>query len=387
MQMVILIVSVDFPPHTDGVSTVSHELATRLAGYGEEVIVIGPKAEGDREYDRKQKFKVIRTPWYEYGYLRFLPILFVMPYAIFRYRVKLVLPMNIAYGGTIAYFLSGIMDFKYAMWAYGYEFGKFEKNSLMKRLYLKIYEKALFVAAITDFVKTHLIQFGVASEKVILVKPGTDPAKYYPLSGDTTFKRKYGLTEGRKIILSVGRLVERKGVDMTIRALKRVKQAMSNVLYLVVGDGPYRQRLEEIASEEGVEGMVKFVGRISDEELVKFYNVCDLFIMASRTIVEKGDVEGYGIVFLEANACGKPVIGGRDGGMSEAIEDGVTGLLVDSHHPDKIAEGIIRILSDERYARELGENGRRRVVESHNWGNAIGKFYRELKKGSGFVIN
>jgi phosphatidylinositol alpha-1,6-mannosyltransferase len=377
--MKILIVSVDFPPHTDGVSTVAHELATRLTETGEEVIVIGPKDRGDFEYDYRQKFKVYRSPLYELGYLRILPLLFLIPYVIIRYRPRYVIPMNIAYGGIVAYLLHRALGFSYSMWAYGYEFAKFENKALVKDLYLKIYAEAKFIAAITVFVKDRLVKFGVRADKIIIVKPGTDPQRYYPFKVVSEFLKKYDL-ENKKVVLSVGRLVERKGVDMTIRALKDVVERVPNVTYAVVGTGPFSARLEEIARQEGMSNYLRFCGRVKPEELAMFYNACDCLIMASRTLDKKGDVEGYGIVYLEANACQKPVIGGRDGGMSEAIEEGKTGLLVNSSCPKDIAQALIRLLTDKEYAEILGRNGRLRVVNELNWDRAIRLFHENLKQ-------
>lgn len=375
--MKILIVSVDFPPHTDGVSTVAHELATRLADAGEEITVIGPKSRNDREYDARQKFRVIRTPWYDLGYLRFIPIFFLMPYAIIKYRVKTVIPMNIAYGGIIAHLFHKWLGFSYILWAYGLEFAKFENNPFIRRLYLKIYDNAVFIVAITDFVKQQLIKFGVSPKKVTVIKPGTDPQKYHPIKVSDSFKRQYGL-ENKRIILSVGRLIERKGIDMTISAMQDVVKEYPEAIYLVVGQGPFRSRLEALSYKLGVANHVRFAGRVADDKLLNFYNLCDLLIMASRTIGEKGDIEGFGIVFLEANACQKPVIGGLDGGMREAIENGVTGLLVNSSNPKEISTAIIKILSDKEYAGFMGVNGRKRVAEELNWKRTIEEFHREL---------
>ncbi len=376
----ILIVSVDFPPHTDGVSTVAHELASRMSRAGEQIIVIGPQAKGAKEYDSLQKFKVIRTPWYEFGYLRLLPILFVMPWVILRYRISIVIPMNIAYGGVIAYLFSRILGFKYAMWAYGYEFGKFEKNKFMHNLYLKIYNNAMFVAAITEFVKARLIKFGVIEEKITLIKPGTDHQKYYPIKIADDFKEKYNLS-GKKVVLSVGRLVERKGFDMVIRAMPEIIRVHPDVVYVLVGGGPFRQSLENLANVLSIEKYIRFAGRVPDEELFKFYNLCDIFVMPSRTLEDRGDIEGFGIVYLEANACEKPVIGGKSGGVTEAIEDGITGLLVDPFNKDEIAQVIIKLLSDRELAQRLGKNGRKRVVEELNWQRAVELFQENLGIG------
>lgn len=371
--MRVLIVSVDFPPHTDGVSTVSHELASRLAGSGEEVIVIGPKSKGDHEYDSKQKFRVIRTPLYEFGYLRFLPIFFVMPFIIAKYRIKKVIAMNIAYGGLISYLFFRLLGFSYILWAYGYEFAKFENKPFMRRLYLKIYKNSIFVAAITDFVKQRLVKFGVSPEKIVVVKPGSNPEKYHPIIVNNEFIERYKLGNKRPI-LSVGRLIERKGFDMTIRAMKDVLEEFPEAVYLILGKGQFKNRLEELVAEFGINGSVRFMGRVTDEELLSFYNLCELFIMPSRTLDGKGDIEGFGIVYLEANACGKPAIGGFDGGVGEAIKDGATGLLVDSCDVKAISGAIKKLLLDKDYARQLGENGRKRVLEELNWERTISQF-------------
>jgi phosphatidylinositol alpha-1,6-mannosyltransferase len=373
--MKTLIVSVDFPPHTDGVSTVSHELATRLADLGEDLIVIGPRSKDDRSYDSKQKFRVIRTPLYELGYLRFIPIFLVMPFVIWKYRIKRVIAMNIGYGGIIAYLFYKVLGFSYILWAYGYEFGKFENNHFAKRLYLNIYQNSLFIVAITDFVKSRLLKFGVTPEKIVIIKPGTDPLKYYPVKPSANFKQRWGL-ENKRIVLSVGRLIERKGFDMTIRAMKDVVGVCPDAVYVMVGKGPYRQSLERLASELGVGKHILFAGRVSGEELLNFYNACDLFIMPSRTLDDRGDIEGFGIVFLEAGACAKPVIGGLGAGMGEAIESGVNGLLVNSFDTKAIFSGIIKILSNRNFACFLGENGRKKVIEELNWNRSIREFYK-----------
>lgn len=373
IQMKILIVSMDFPPHTDGVSTVSHELATRLKDAGEEVIVIGPKSKGDREYDSKQKFRVIRTPFYDFGYLRFIPIFFVMPFIIAKYRIKKVIAMNIAYGGLVSYLFCRVFRFSYILWAYGYEFAKFENKPLMRGLYLKIYKNSTFVTAITDFVKQKLVKFGVSPEKIIIIKPGSDPAKFFPVNVNEEFIKKHKL-ENKRPILSVGRLIERKGFDMTIRAMKDVLKEFPEAVYLILGNGPFKNRLKTLTDETGMNGSVRFLGRVNDNELLNFYNLCELFIMPSRTLEGKGDIEGFGIVYLEANACGKPAIGGLDGGAVEAIKDGDTGLLVDSCDVKAISGAITKLMSDKNYARRLGENGRKRVLEELNWEKAISQF-------------
>lgn len=136
-------------------------------------------------------------------------------------------------------------------------------------------------------------------------------------------------------------------------------------MYLIIGKGEEEERLIELTKDLGLEEYVKFVGYVETEDMPLYYNNCDVFVMPSKTI--DIDYEGFGIVYLEANACGKPVIGGKSGGVGDAVIDGVTGLLVDPDNIEEISQAIIRLLIDQAYARKLGESGRRRIEEELNW--------------------
>jgi phosphatidylinositol alpha-1,6-mannosyltransferase len=154
---------------------------------------------------------------------------------------------------------------------------------------------------------------------------------------------------------------------MVIRALPRLRESIPEVNYLIVGDGPYRPQLESLAEAMGVQDHVIFAGQVPTEELPDVYALSDVFVMPSRERLEVDDVEGFGIVFLEASACAKPVIGGRSGGIPEAIVDGVTGLLVDAHDPEDIGNALARLLTDRDLAIRLGQQGRLRVVHDFDW--------------------
>jgi phosphatidylinositol alpha-1,6-mannosyltransferase len=154
---------------------------------------------------------------------------------------------------------------------------------------------------------------------------------------------------------------------MVIRALRLVRKNMPNVTYLIAGEGPYRGELERLASEVGVRENVVIAGRITAANLAAVYALCDVFIMPSREQRDLCDVEGFGLVFLEAGACGKPVVGGRSGGIPDAIVDGVTGLLVNPDDPKAIAQSLLTLLHDRERARRMGDEGRHRVVRQFTW--------------------
>ena len=169
----------------------------------------------------------------------------------------------------------------------------------------------------------------------------------------------------KRVLLSVGRLVPRKGIDRTLEAMPKLLQRHPDLHYLIVGDGPYRERLQQMVAELGLASYVTFTGPIGDEELRAHYALCDLFVLPNREMPD-GDTEGFGLVFLEANACGKPVVGGRAGGVVEAVQDGHNGLLVNGDNVDSIVEAVCKLLEDEALYQRLRRGGME-IAERSGW--------------------
>jgi len=174
------------------------------------------------------------------------------------------------------------------------------------------------------------------------------------------------------IILSVGALKIRKGQDILIKAFKIIKNKINNAKLLIIGSGTYKKLLEKIIINYGIED-VEFLGRIQDKMLLKYYNLCDIFILTPRFY--KNKFEGFGLVYLEAGACKKPVIGARSGGVSEVIKHGETGFLVAENDYKKVAEYAIKILTNLELKEKLGENG---LLNARN--NSWSKICKRLLK-------
>lgn len=362
----LLLASVDFPPHTDGVSTISREICGRLARRGREIMALGPKDRDGERFDRLQDYRIFRVPGYEWGFFRFFPMLFKMPALVFRHGVKKIFAMNIAYGGILSWLLSFVVPLEYLIFAYGYEFEKVKRNPFLRALYRSIYRRAKGIVTCSDQVKERLIQFGVSREKIETLYPAVDLDRFFPREIPQEFRKRYRL-EGRRVLLTVGRLVERKGHDQVLRALPKVITSFPETLYCISGIGPYERRLREIVRELKLEEQVRFLGRLPEGDLPLFYNGSEMVLMPSREIKTGGHLEGFGIVFLEANACGKPVIGGKSGGVREAIRDGETGFLVDPEDSDEIAEKIIFLLTDHEERAQMGKRGLEWVRSNFDW--------------------
>ena len=378
-----LLVSVDFPPHTDGVSTISRELSRRIALYGEEVMVIGPRDRGDQAFDALEPYRVFRVAGYEWGYFRMFPILLQMPWVIFRHRIRKIFAMNIAYGGILSWALSYLTGLEYLVFAYGYEFEKIKNIPFMVWLYRRIYGRAKRIVACSELVRERLIRFGVSPEKIKVLYPAVDLNRYRPLPVPREFLERHQLT-GRKILLTVGRLIERKGHDRVLEALPKIIQNFPDVLYLIVGIGPHEEKLREQVRVLKLDDHVRFMGKVPEEEIVFLYNACQVFVMPSREISGEGHIEGFGIVYLEANACGKPVIGGRSGGVGEAIRDGQTGFLVDPNFSagGEIRDKVTELLSCPEKGQALGESGLKWVRENFNWDNYARQAFELIDVGT-----
>lgn len=179
-------------------------------------------------------------------------------------------------------------------------------------------------------------------------------------------------------MLTVGRLDLRKGHDMVIRALAALRQERPNVRYVIVGDGQERTRLMSLARNLGVQDAVLFAGYQPARLLPDYYRLCDVFAMPNRELPD-GDTEGLGLVFLEAGACGKPVIGGRAGGAVEAVAHGRTGYLVDPTGPDDVAARLNELLADPALRREMGAAGRRYAVANFSIANQARELWLGLE--------
>jgi phosphatidylinositol alpha-1,6-mannosyltransferase len=219
---------------------------------------------------------------------------------------------------------------------------------------------------------------GVRPEAIKVIPLGCNTEKYRPREPNPQLRERIlGHRLDDFIILSVGKLTERKGQDMVIRALPAVRKALPGVTYVIVGDGPFKQDLEGLASSLNVRDHIFFAGKVSDGELPDFYALCDVFTMPSRARLDFHDVEGFGLVFLEAGASGKPVVAGRSGGVEDAVVHGTTGLLVNPSNVEELTAALISLLTNPELRTKLGIQGRERVQREFTW-DIVGAHVQEI---------
>ena len=201
--------------------------------------------------------------------------------------------------------------------------------------------------------------------KLVQIAPGIDVEHFVP-TDSSELRAELGLSD-KSVIISVGRLVHRKGQDKLITALPAIRAKVPNVHLVLVGVGPHQDYLERLALKLNVSDCVTFIGRINYVELPRYICLGDIFAMPSRSRFFGLEVEGLGIVYLEASACGLPVVGGKSGGAPDAVLIGETGLVVDGTKPAEIAEACIELLNNPELCALMGAAGRAWIIENWRW--------------------
>lgn len=201
-------------------------------------------------------------------------------------------------------------------------------------------------------------------EKTLTLNPGVDSEKFIPAEYNQSVRNKLAWAD-RPVILTVGRLQQRKGQDMLIKALPELIKSFPDILYAIVGDGDEKPVLEELVQQLELQGHVMFMSEISDLEMIQCYQQCTIFALPNRTI-EK-DIEGFGMVLVEAQSCEKPVIAGDSGGTAETMIIGETGYIVDCTNPEPVAIKLTELLNDNEKINTMGKKARIHAVETLDW--------------------
>lgn len=336
--MKLLLATYEYPPDLGGV-------AAYLGG------LFGALPES-----RVVRFRMPRLPL---GWLWHLPRLWSAARKADVVVVSHVLPL-----GTAAM----LVGKPYVVIVHGLDLRSAAAQPRKKALAARVLKGAKLVVANSRATAAELAGFGLDPSSALALTPAVDPTY-------GTDALDLGLDEG-KIILSVGRLVPRKGFDRLIRLLPELRKACGDVRLVIAGDGPEEARLRADAVRDGVDAYVRFIIAPEHDTVASLYRAADVFALAVRA--SKDDVEGFGIVLLEAALFGLPVVSTRVGGIPEAVEDGVTGLLADPDSDGELFAALKRVLDDAELAKRLGEAGRARVLRVFAWESRAQAFMKRL---------
>jgi phosphatidylinositol alpha-1,6-mannosyltransferase len=363
-----LLVTLDFLPKKGGVATHLHNIAEF---FGENVIVVTPSQDNDFGFDSAQNFKVFRKSLlYKFFWPRFLKAFFVIKEICKKEKAEILAVNDVLPLGYAALVLKCFFRIPYFVFLHGLDFN-LAKINFWKRFWLKkILKNAKFVVCNSRHLENKVK--GLDSKLETLVVYPTPKIPSFSAEGGSASGGEAMGGEGRfkkgKVIFSLGRLIQRKGFDKLIPAFSKIKEMIPDALLVIAGKGPKEEFLKKLASGNS---SIIFVGEIGEKQKWAFYNLCDLFALPTREI--NGDIEGFGIVYLEAAAFGKPSVAGRVGGVSEAVLDGETGILVNGKSVDEIAEAIMKLLKDDILRKEMGERAKRIVLEEFKTDRQVSK--------------
>lgn len=373
----ILLVTNDLGPRSGGIETFILGLLEKLDGC--EIAIYTSSQAGDIEFDLElqRKFGVV----------------------IYRDRAKILLPtprvissvkrvMRIHNSKTIWFGASAPLALmapnlrkagatRIVALTHGHEVW-WAKVPLFKMAMRRIGNSCDVLTFLGQFTKSAIAKSVGESAKLVQIAPGISTDFFIPGAKPADLIAKYNIGD-RPTLICVGRLVHRKGQDKLIAAMPKIKNAIPCALLLIIGSGPREKFLNQKIAKLQLSDDVKMLGRITYDQLPRHILLGDVFVSPSRTRLGGLEVEGLGIVYLEAGSCGLPVIAGNSGGAPDAVQIGKTGLVVDGRNVDEIADACIELLSNPSKAKEFGANGRIWAVDNWNWDFWGNKFAEVLK--------
>ncbi|MBK1707979.1 MULTISPECIES: glycosyltransferase family 4 protein [Marichromatium] len=364
-----LVLSELFMPTKGGTAVWFAEVYRRLGGAGTHIVTA--RVPGDADYDRTQPNSVHRVTMRESRWLRpaslprYLGLLRGGLAAIARARFSAVHAGRVLPEGLVAWLLARLIRRPLVVYAHGEEITTWSRYP--RRLWAMrwVYRRAERVVANSDFTRERLLELGVRPARIRLIHPGVDLARFHTAIDASPERAELGLGEGARLILSVGRLSRRKGFDRVIEALPALRAQGLDVHYAVIGIGEDQHYLETLAARHGCAERVHLLGHVAPEALPCWYAAADLFAMPNREI--DGDTEGFGMVFLEAAACGTPSLAGRAGGTGAAVLDGETGLRVEGADAEAVSAALARLLGDPLLLARMGEAAAARAHAAFSW--------------------
>ena len=389
--MKLLIYTHEFPPFLGGLATTSYKLAKGIGDSTIEVVVLAPGySSNDKAVDENLPCKVIRVPGLGGKWIKIIPFAEVLLGWI--YLVKTLMnekPDTVLFITEEAEVVGGLLpffSFRPVVRIAGSGITTcFYGNKITKRIMRfpmrRLYDKSQLIIAVSNSTKELIQSVGVPEEKIEVIYNGVQNCmltKETDSMAVDNLRKEYGIRDEDKILLTVARVLPRKGQDTVIKALPTVLKEFPRLKYMIVGEGRYREKFSELALEIGVNDNVIFTGGVAHEETINFFDLADIFVMPNRYWNDK--VEGLPNSLIEASARSMPLIAGDHGGSREAVRDNVTGLLVDPQSVKEVAQAIITILKDDKMALEMGKSGKDMVIKFHTEEEMIKNYISAINK-------
>ena len=356
--MNILLFTIEYPPFAGGVANYYGNLVKYWPAPGHIFVL------------NNNDGKLIKNNW---PILKWLPSAWALFKTVKQKKIDHLVVGQVLPLGIAALFCRYILKVNYTVFLHGMDFNYASKTWRKRKILAVILKRAKTTICVNSYTAS-LVKSFFKSETAIslaIINPGAEaPARDQVLINQLT--EKYGLNN-KIILLSVGRLVRRKGFDLIIGVLPEILKKIPSLIYFILGQGREHKNLENRINNLGLKNRAFIISQAADEERDAWYNLCDIFLMPARNI--DGDFEGFGIVYLEANLAAKPVIAARSGGVDDAVINGLNGLLINSENPPELIEAILKLALDQDLKNKLGRQGLERATNKFNWPKQVKKIY------------
>jgi phosphatidylinositol alpha-1,6-mannosyltransferase len=367
----ILVLTENFPPISGGSGRWFWELYSRLPK--EQVLIATNEDSSAAEFDVNSGMNIIRMPLAckEWGLKSITGLKFYIK-TVNRLR-KLIKQHNIdeihcgrvIHEGVSAWLLSLLTKVPYICYVHGEDVETAATSGEHNLMVKQVCKRAAYIICNSHNSANIVKKLGYATdEKLHILHPGVDAHRFVPAPANAAFRAQMNWSD-KKVILTVGRLQRRKGQDKMIEAMPAILKAHANALYAVIGHGDCLTELQALTKQLKLEEHVMFLTDLSDTQMIECYQQCDLFILPNRTI--NSDIEGFGMVLVEAQACAKPVIAGDSGGTKETMLIDKSGKVVDCTNADNIANAVNDLLAQPELMQSMGDAGRTHVLNSLDW--------------------
>ena len=371
MNKKVLVLTENFPPVSGGSGRWFWELYSRLPK--EQYLILADDIDGSAAFDKTHDLNILRIPLKSSqwglrsirGLKFYWRVIRQIRTIIKQHQITHIHCGRVIHEGVTAWLLKLITGTPYLCYIHGEDVetaATSGEHSLMVKQVCKHADLLICNSHNSANIVKRLNYAGV--DKIQVLHPGVDASSFVPAADDEAFKRQMGWQD-RNVVITVGRLQERKGQDMMIRAIVLLKQQFPEILYAIVGRGECLESLKALSTELCLNDHVQFLTDITDPQMIQCYQQCDVFILPNRTIGI--DIEGFGMVLVEAQSCGKPVIAGDSGGTKETMLLNESGFVIDCNDATSIATTVAKLLVDSDLCHKMGKIGRKHVESQLDW--------------------
>lgn len=364
----ILIITLEFPPHLGGIATYVRYFSESLLN--NEVVILAPKYHGDKEYDKTLKVKVIRkNPYFpRFFWPRWLRLFWQVLWIARREKIDIIYLHHVLPTGYVAWLIKKIKKIPYLIFSHGTDIEMGTKSPWKRKMLRFVCKEAEQVIFNSESLRQRLLKILPEFENKSTVLYPCPEKMFYenPLPEELDKLRTQYALNGKKVMVTIARMEEGKGYPHLLRVFQKLLDRIPNLVWVIIGDGPKKEWFIKEMQKKNLQNTIRFIGEMSHTELKKYYHLADLFVLLTHP--DEGHEEGLGLVFLEAAACGIPVVAGKSGGVEEAVLNGETGIVVDIFKGDKIIiDSIVDLLQNKEFSARLGQQARERMKAGFQW--------------------